>query len=140
MRKFGLVLLFCIFSNEIFASPARFGGFSYKKDEFGRVELDENTQAFNEGPAQLDEDPEPPYYLEESELPVQSQEKYKLIYSIEDVYSELEANEKQPSINYTPEKEKYKTPPIYSEKSLRENKNGVSNNDDSDDEAESEED
>ena len=139
MRKFGIILAFLIFSNEAFASPARFGGFSYNKDEFGRVVLNEASEAFNEGPAQLEEEPDPPYYLDESDLPVQSQDKYKLIYTMEDVYNELEANEKKSEIRYTPQKDRYKTPPIYSEKSLHEKKNGLSDDDSSSGDDESEE-
>ena len=139
MRKFGIFILFLFISTETIASPARFGGFSYKKDELGRVYLDDNTQAFNEGPAQLSEEPEQPYYLEEGDLPAQSHDKYQLIYTIEDVYKELEATEKKSGVNYTPQEEKYKTPPVYSMKNLHEKKNGATEDDTEEAEEEDEE-
>ncbi len=136
MKKIGLVIALFIISTETFASPARFGGFSYKRDDLGRVALDEETEAFNEGPVQLSEEPQQPYYLEEEDLPVQSQDKYQLIYTMDDVYRELEANEKKSNINYSIQDDKYTTPPVYSMKRLHEKKNGVSNDDDTDDESE----
>ncbi|MCR5506235.1 MAG: hypothetical protein K6F04_00105 [bacterium] len=139
MKKLNLILLFLLFSTNVFASPARFGGFSYKRDELGRVALDDETQTFNEGPIQLEEEPQQPYYLEEGELPVQSQDRYQLIYTMDDVYREIEENQKKSSINYTPQENKYTTPPIYSEKSLREKQNSPSEEDVSDDEIEEEE-
>ena len=135
MRKISIFLTFLLISTETFASPARFGGFSYKKDEYGRVALDENTEAFNEGPAQLEEEPQQPYYLEEEDLPQQPQDKYQLIYTIDDVYKELEANEKKSNINYTIQDEKYTTPPVYSMKNLHEKKNGAKNDDTEDEES-----
>ncbi len=127
MKKIVIILIFCFCSIKVFASPARFGGFSYKRDELGRILLDEETEAFNEGPAQLDEEPQQPYYLEDDEIPSASGDKYKLIYTMEDVYEELERQENKNSINYTPQSEKYKTPPIYSLKDLHEGK--LPNND-----------
>lgn len=126
MKKFVFILIFCFCSIKAFASPARFGGFSYKRDELGRILLDEETEAFNEGPAQLDEEPQQPYYLDENDIPVVSGDKYKLIYTIEDVYEELDKqNNKSGSINYNTQAEKYKTPPIYSLKDLHEGKLSV---------------
>lgn len=135
MRKISIFLTFLLISTETFASPARFGGFSYKKDEYGRVALDENTEAFNEGPAQLEEEPQQPYYLEEEDLPQQPQDKYQLIYTMDDVYKELEATEKKSNINYTIQDEKYTTPPVYSMKNLHEKKNGAKNDDTEDEES-----
>ncbi len=136
MRKLEILFVFLCISTETFASPARFGGFSYKRDELGRVALDDATQAFNEGPTQLSEEPQQPYYLEEEDIPVEHSDKYKLIYTIEDVYSEIEASEKKANINYTPQEEKYKTPPVYSMKDLREKKNNISDDDEETDDEE----
>ena len=135
MRKISIFLTFLLISTETFASPARFGGFSYKKDEYGRVALDEITEAFNEGPAQLEEEPQQPYYLEEGDLPQQPQDKYQLIYTMDDVYKELEATEKKSNINYTIQDEKYTTPTVYSMKNLHEKKNGAKNDDTEDEES-----
>lgn len=140
MRKLGLILLFLFFHTEVLASPARFGGFSYRKDEYGRVILNEGSEIFNEGPIQLEEEPEPPYYLDEDQLPSQSQDKYQLIYTMDDVYRELETTQKKTSINYKIQDEKYTTPPVYSMKDLHEGKiNKSSKNSDEEEEYEEEE-
>ncbi len=129
MKKFIFILVLCIYSIKAFASPARFGGFSYKKDDLGRVLLDDETEAFNEGPAQLDEEPQQPYYLSDDDIPTESGDKYKLIYTMDDVYEELERQKKKTGLSYTPQPEKYKTPPIYSLKNLHEGKLSNNNSD-----------
>ena len=66
MRKILFLIAFVFLSGELFAEPARLGGFSYSRDEYGRVKLSEETEIFNEGPpALMEEVPELPFYLNE---------------------------------------------------------------------------
>ena len=137
MRKLVLTILLCIFSAKVSASPARFGGFTYNRDEYGKPQLDEKTEIFNEGPSQLEEDPEIPYYLNEDEVPVTSQNRYQLIYTIEDAYKEIDSQTSKKTINYTVQGNKYKTVPIYSLKDLHEkNKQNLNQDDDEEEEEE----
>ena len=65
MRKFLFFISFLVLSAEVFAVPARLGGFSYLKDEYGRVKLSEETEAFNKEPPAEKEEPLFPFYLNE---------------------------------------------------------------------------
>lgn len=101
MRKFLFFVSFLVLSAEVFAVPARLGGFSYSKDEYGRVKLSEETEAFNEGPPALMEEEEPlfPFYLNED---------------LSDARTGV-----------TPHGDRYQLIPIYSTQQLYDMKNGI---------------
>ena len=95
MRKFLFFVVFLVLSAEVFAVPARLGGFSYSKDEYGRVKLSEETEIFNEGPPALMEEEEPllPFYLNEDLSDARTGiaphgDRYQLIpvYSVQQLY------------------------------------------------------
>lgn len=123
MRKILFITVLSFVSQAVFASPARFGGFSYSRDETGRVKLSDETLEFNQTypPASQEDPPQTPFYLDEESLPSGTTDKYTFIYSLDDVYNEMEKD--SPKYGSASSSGKYNLIPTYSVKELYENKN-----------------
>ena len=87
-------IIFCLIANIAFASPERFGGFTYNLDDKGRVKYDKKTTTltknFNKNFAKgINKKLKKPYYLKESNKKTVEKDKYDLVptYSLKQIHN-----------------------------------------------------